>query len=345
MTASEPVPASGTVAAPPADAALDAALAAALQRIAVLIGAGLSPRTAWQHVGAAADHPTIAAVGQRIAAGVAVPIALAGAGGDELTDATAGGIAGAESGAGADSGDDAAAWRSTAAAWRTAEASGAPLAPALRAFAEALRDREAAHRDIRIALAGPRSTASIVLLLPGIALLLALLMGVDLLGALASPLGATALVAGGALVLIARRWMRRLLRAAEPPAPTTGLALDLLAVAAGGGGPPESAAALVARELRAAHPQLADSGPLAADLAALAVLARFSRQTGAPLGELARTEAAEQRARARAAARETAETLGVRLMLPLGACILPAFLLIGVVPMLIGLLSSTAGAS
>ena len=51
-----------------------------------------------------------------------------------------------------------------------------------------------------------------------------------------------------------------------------------------------------------------------------------------------------ERARARAAARETAEALGVRLMLPLGACILPAFLLIGVVPMLIGLLSSTTAA-
>ena len=45
---------------------------------------------------------------------------------------------------------------------------------------------------------------------------------------------------------------------------------------------------------------------------------------------------------ARAEARETAERLAVRLMLPLGACILPAFLLLGVVPMLIGLLSSTA---
>ena len=296
-------------------------LAAALQRVAVLLGAGLSPRTAWGHVGEASDDAAIARVGARIAAGEPVPTALA-----ELAA------------------DGSPAWGSTAAAWRVAEASGAPLAPALRAFAEGLRDREAARRDIRIALAGPRSTAAIVLLLPAVALLLALLMGVDLLGALASPIGAASLAAGGVLVLVARRWMRRLLRAAEPPAPTVGLALDLLAVAAGGGGPPESAAARVDAELRAAHPTLAGSGALDADLAAIAVLAAFSRRAGAPLGELARTEAAEQRARARAAARETAETLGVRLMLPLGACILPAFLLIGVVPMLVGLLSSTASA-
>jgi tight adherence protein B len=44
---------------------------------------------------------------------------------------------------------------------------------------------------------------------------------------------------------------------------------------------------------------------------------------------------------ARTAARRTAERLGVRLMLPLGACVLPAFLLIGVVPILLGIVSST----
>jgi len=325
-----------TDAGPESGTAPEAALAAALQRVAVLIGAGLSPRTAWAHVGEASDDAAVAAVGARIAQGDAVPVALV-----EVELPVSASRSGRASGAG---GDERAAWRSTAAAWRVAETSGAPLAPALRAFAEGLRDREAARRDIRIALAGPRSTASIVLLLPAIALLLALLMGVDLVGALASPLGAAALVAGGALVVVARRWMRHLLRAAEPPAPTTGLALDLLAVAAGGGAPPERAVALVAAELRAAHPELAASGALDPDLAAIADLATFSRRAGAPLGELARTEAAEQRARARAAARETAEALGVRLMLPLGACILPAFLLIGVVPMLIGLLSSTAGA-
>jgi len=298
------------------DPAAEAALAAALQRVAVLIGAGLSPRTAWAHIGEATDDTTVAAVGQRVAAGESVATAVAA-----LATAPA--------------------WRSTAAAWGIAEASGAPLAPALRAFADGLRDREAARRDIRIALAGPRSTASIVLLLPAVALLLALIMGVDLFGALVTPLGAASLIGGALLVLVARRWMRALLRAAEPPAPTTGLAFDLLGVAAGGGGPPERAVVLVDAELRAAHPELAAAGALDPDLEAIRALAAFSRRTGAPLGELARTEAAEQRARARAVARETAETLGVRLMLPLGACILPAFLLIGVVPMLIGLLSST----
>ena len=223
--------------------------------------------------------------------------------------------------------DSAAAWRSLAAAWRVATQCGAPLAPALRGFAEGLRDREAARRDIRIALAGPQATARIVMVLPVVALLLGLLMGVDLAATVATPIGAGAMIGGLVLVVLARRWMRRLLRAAEPPPPTVGLALDLLAVAAGGGGSPDD---------RKASP-----GVKFTDAEVLGRLVHLSRAAGAPLGELARAEAAEARAVARAEARETAERLAVRLMLPLGACILPAFLLLGVVPMLIGLLSST----
>ncbi len=197
-----------------------------------------------------------------------------------------------------------------------------------------------ARRDIRIALAGPKATARIVMGLPAIAVLLGLLMGVDLVATVATPIGAGAVTGGLLLVGLARRWMRRLLRAAEPPPPTVGLALDLLSVAAGGGGPPETAAALVERELLRAG--LIEPG--GGDAEALAALVGLSRATGAPLGELARADAAEARAAARAAARESAERLAVRLMLPLGACILPGFLLLGVVPMLLGLLSSTAGA-
>ena len=310
----------------------EGALAGQLHRVAVLIAAGIGPRAAWTHAAAAGADPVLTGVAAAIERG------------DDIADAieAGGGLReGSQSAPGAD-----AAWRSLAAAWRVATASGAPLAPALRGFAEGLRDREAARRDIRIALAGPRATARIVMVLPVVAVLLGLLMGVDLASTVTTPIGAGAVIGGLALVVIARRWMRRLLLAAEPPPPTVGLALDLLAVAAGGGGSPEAAAALVTAELRRvglASDAGADSSATA-DALALAALVRLSRAAGAPLGELARADAAEARAAARADARETAERLAVRLMLPLGACILPAFLLLGVVPMLLGLLSSTAGA-
>jgi tight adherence protein B len=299
----------------------DAALAAHVHRLAVLVSAGLSPRAAWGHVAKASPDVALRGVAEAIAHGVDIGDALQQAG---------------EGAAGP-------AWCSLSAAWRVATTSGAPLAPALRGFADGLRDREAARRDIEVALAGPRATARIVMVLPAVAVCLALVIGVDLLATLTTPVGAASIGAGVALIAVARVWMRRLLRAAAPPAPTVGLALDLLAVAAGGGGSPEAAAALVEAELdRAGLAAAGDGAARGGDAAAMASLVLLSRDAGAPLGELARSDAIEARATARAAAQHTAERLAVRLMMPLGACILPSFLLLGVVPMLIGLLSSTA---
>lgn len=301
----------------------DGDLAAPLHRLSVLIAAGIGPRSAWLLVAEAAEVAEVAEVADPVLAELAA----------ELVTEPDPGVAIARTVASHPS----IAWRSLAAAWAVATASGAPLAPALRSFAEGLRDREAARRDIQVALTGPRSTARIVLVLPGVAVVLGLMMGVDLIATLTSPLGATSALLGVGLIVVARRWMRRLLRAAEPPPPTVGLALDLLAVAAGGGRSPEAAAELVAAELERV-------GIVSTDAQTIAQLVALSRRAGAPLGELARADAAEARARARSDAREGAERLAVRLMLPLGVCVLPSFLLLGVVPMLLGIISSTSSA-
>lgn len=313
----------------------DDELSSHVHRVAVLIAAGIAPVSAWRHVAEAARpaDPVLDAVVERLDAGDPVARALTAV-------ATERGSA----------------WRALSAAWVVAAASGAPLAPALDAFAVAVRDRAAAQRDVAVALASPRATARVVLVLPLVAVLLALLMGVDLAAAAAHPLGAASIIIGLALAVLARVWMRRLLRAAQPPPPTAGLDLELLAVAAAGGGSPESARRLVAETMRAAgldggpsrggvEPRRSrtDSRAAGEPLDALEALVVLSRRSGAPLGALARAEAADERSRARSAAREAAERLGVRLMLPLGACVLPSFMLLGVVPMIVGIVSSTAG--
>jgi tight adherence protein B len=290
-----------------------ARLAAHVHRLAVLLAAGIAPASAWRHIAAQGEDETLDRVVAQLDRAPDVALALERA---------------------APTGD--AAWAGLVAAWRVAAASGAPLAPALTAFAGAIRGRQEAARDIEIALAGPQATARIVLLLPACAIVLALLLGVDVLGTLAQPLGLLSALLGVGLLLLARRWMRRMLRAAAPPPPTAGLALDLLAVAAGGGGSPEAALALVAAELDRASLTIDE-----AETRAAMSLVRLSRRSGAPLGALCRAEAVERRADARASARSSAERLAVRLMLPLGACILPSFVLLGVVPLLLGLLSST----
>nr|WP_195969361.1 type II secretion system F family protein [Cellulomonas hominis] len=60
-------------------------------------------------------------------------------------------------------------------------------------------------------------------------------------------------------------------------------------------------------------------------------------RTGAPAGPALRAAAAELRRTRERAAREAAGRLGVRLVVPLGLCFLPAFVLVGLVPVLASL--------
>ena len=61
------------------------------------------------------------------------------------------------------------------------------------------------------------------------------------------------------------------------------------------------------------------------------------------MADLLRAEAARRRRTARADGAARAAALGVRLMLPLGVCVLPAFVLLGVVPLIVSVVTGTLG--
>lgn len=65
--------------------------------------------------------------------------------------------------------------------------------------------------------------------------------------------------------------------------------------------------------------------------------------TGSAPGPALRARAEQLRRQRRARARAAAGALGVRLVLPLGLCFLPAFVLLGLVPMVISLASGLFG--
>ncbi|WP_454296284.1 type II secretion system F family protein [Salana multivorans] len=65
--------------------------------------------------------------------------------------------------------------------------------------------------------------------------------------------------------------------------------------------------------------------------------------SGVDPGPALRTTAATWRARRAARAREAAERLAVRLVLPLGLCLLPAFILLGLVPVALAAASTLLG--
>lgn len=283
------------------------------QRLAVLLGAGVAPGAAWRFVAETTKDP----------------VAASAVGIHDIADALAAASSRLPPG-------ERDAWRGLAAAWDVATDAGAPLAGALRDYARSLRSLADAARDAEVALAGPRATARVVLVLPFVGLGFGALMGFGTLEVLfGSPVGWVLLAVGAGLIGLARAWNRRLVASARVRDVTPGLGCELTAVAVSGGGSLD-------RARQATHDALSRFG-LTSDLESVEGVLELSERAGVPAAELLRAEAEEQRRDARASAQAAAAALGVRLMLPLGLCILPAFLVLGIAPLLIAVLSSTVG--
>lgn len=292
-------------------------VAAVTQRLAVLLGAGVAPASAWAHV-AEGSSSTIPA---RVVASRAEPARLA----DELAAA-------AESLGRL----DASAWRGLAAAWSVATEAGAPLAPSLRDYARSLRSLAQVQRDVDVALAAPVATARMVMVLPVIGVLFGMALGFNTLGTLfTTPLGWGSLVVGVLLMVLAQRWNRRLVASAQPDDAAPGLECDLMAIAVSGGGALDRA--------RVTLDDAVQRFGLTARGDRIDGVIELSRRAGVPAAELLRAEADDARRNARAEAQEKAARLSVKLMLPLGLCILPAFMVLGVFPLLVTVISSTVG--
>lgn len=80
------------------------------------------------------------------------------------------------------------------------------------------------------------------------------------------------------------------------------------------------------------------------DLASVVAVMRFSGRTGVALAPLLQAHADELRRSEHRRRQIAAARLGVMLVLPLGVCVLPAFVLLGVVPVLLTLIGDLAPA-
>ena len=334
----------GERARPPATAAGESAAETVL-RLAVLLQAGVAPARAWEHLADAGDASARRVV-EAMADGVPLAAAIAAAAHPGLPDDR---VAAAPDGAVSRRrsrarrplpirrmlarrqrparGSDAETWRDIAAAWRVATTVGAPLAESLRGLATALRDAREAADDVRVALAEPAATARLMAWLPLVAVGLGAVLGFDTFGVLlGQPLGIACLLAGAVLIVAAQRWSSRLVRRAQAGGAVPGLEADLLAIALSGGVSIDRATSIVRKA-----GIVGDGG---VDVLAL------SRSAGIPAVELLRASAAHARHRARVDGRLRASRLSTRLLIPLGVCTLPAFLLLGVAPMLLSVMSA-----
>ncbi|HEV7950680.1 MAG TPA: type II secretion system F family protein [Glaciihabitans sp.] len=301
-------------------------VAAVAQRLAVLLAAGVPPNAAWGYL-REGELPT--RIASAIAGGVAVPDAIVVAVSDIPPM-------------------EADAWRGLAMAWAVATEAGAPLAPTLREFAGALRSIAAAQRDIRVALAEPTATARLVMVLPLVGVLFGAALGFNTLTTLTTTVpGWMCLGVGTALLFAASRWNRSLVNSAQPTDITPGLPFDLTAIAVSGGGALGHARQSVARAMKRYGRQDvggAGGGAVVSGVdsdAGIDDVLDLSVRAGVPAAELLRSEAEERRRVARAEVQERAAALSVRLMLPLGLCVLPAFMVIGVLPLAVTVFTTT----
>jgi tight adherence protein B len=295
-------------------------VAAVVQRLAVMLGAGVAPTNAWRYLRDTADSvdEVVDQVARSAAAGGSIPAAILAAARVTGPDKTG------------------SAWRAVAAAWFVAGESGAPLASSLRETAEALRQLGQLHRDVDAALAGPRSTARFVGVMPVIGLLFGALLGFDTIGVLfGTPVGIGCLLGGALLSVVAARWTSRLVTRARPSESSPGLTAQLVAIALAGGGSLLRARQLASEALRLHGLGEPDDGKR------IDQVLELSRAAGVPAAELLQSEALQIRREAASRAQSRAASLATTLMLPLGVCVLPAFMLLGVAPMMIAVFSST----
>lgn len=314
------------------------AVAGLARRLAVLLAAGTAPASAWQHVAGTDDAlPRTRVVAESVAAGEQVAQAIIESG-PLPSPATARTSSSSPSPKrGSTHPHDDGAWLALAAAWRVASDAGAPLAGTLEAIADALRDVDLTEREMATALSGPAATSRLVMVLPVVGLLFGFALGFDTFTVLATtPAGWACAVIGLGLLWSGRRWSLALLERASRRATTPGLTLDLLAIGVGGGGSIERAKASAAEALE-------HCGLPSDEIAVAEQILELSRKAGVPAAGLLRAEAAQQRSTARSKGARAAAKLGVTLMLPLGLCVLPAFITLGVVPLMIAVITSSLG--
>lgn len=265
---------------------------------------------------------------------------------------------------------------------RMSESAGAPLATSLERAAEHAEERIDALLGRQSALAAPRATGRILSWLPLLGLGLGVLMGSDPVGVLTgSVLGALTGMLGLGLAFAGRRWTAALVHRAEvesarsstkaanaepamkkPASPVdaapvdTALVLELLAAQLRAGLAPLAALGTLAEALnsRALHTVCqrlqmgsswgnAWSGSAAGTFGELRDALAPAYTGGAPSTALLLSLADAHRLSERRAAERAAGKLSVALVVPLGLCSLPAFICLGIVPILISLLPTLTG--
>lgn len=178
-------------------------------------------------------------------------------------------------------------------------------------------DLERFNSEVAQANAVPIQTRKLLLWLPALSLILSQLAGFGTFAALAHPIGLAATVLAGFLIWIGISWSARVVSALTQPRKHPGLSLMRLSLALSSGAP------LVAVTKDVDHVGRE--------------LIELSKTTGVPLLGLIESEISHLVVTAQQLALTQAKESAIKLLVPLALTVLPAFLILTIVPMFIGI--------
>lgn len=191
---------------------------------------------------------------------------------------------------------------------------GGQLASTLDRFATVLLTREQNRTELKLAVAGPKASSRLVMSLPILVFIGSGIAGIPIFEVLRSPsIVWLSLLLGVLLFWLGTRWTNRLLQQAEPRNEDPGITLELLAIAVKAGLPLRSAAETVG---------VTDTSELQ-ELATGSGIALYDL-----IIERANSLRLDQFNRDRMQIQKTS----VSVLWPLGLTVLPAFVLIAIIP-------------
>lgn len=200
-----------------------------------------------------------------------------------------------------------------------ARAFGSPLSIICNQYESFEKSRNNFELEISQAQAVPLATRRLMLWLPGLSLAVGQLVGLNPLAAIGNPLGITGLGIAAALIWAGGAWTAALLKPLSKSHEHPGKQLMTLRMALDSG------------------LGLAEASYRAGPQESIGQLLEISRSTGAPLGRLLEAEIEILAASQASAAIREARQMSIRLLIPLAVTLLPAFLILTLLPMLIGI--------
>lgn len=209
--------------------------------------------------------------------------------------------------------------------------SGAKVANEIDVIAELCYQRNRSMERIQVAHAGPKASARLVIWLPVITLVMGQFSGLDLLGSIVSrPILLGSIGFGALLLALAKVFSATLLRKAHPKENYLGFFLMGVALESSAGSNLNQAQ----KSAYEIYQRVFAEVPSKAEELAMAEIVDLVELTGARVGDLLRAHAMNLQQEALVANEIQIERLGVRLMLPLGLAVLPAFVCLAVVPLM-----------